>query len=852
MIHRVLASLAGPLFALQAPATPPQQRPSAAPPQRAVPDAAPAFVVNRGQWHGDVLHAARFGALRVFLERSAFTVDVQHVDREEGEPTGVRGAAVRFSFATPADVRPGAALPSRHTFLLGPDRSRWCTAPAHASVRYESIAPGVSLEAYSKERHFEYDVLADAGASLADVTIEVAGADALELRADGTLALALPCGPIVQSAPIAFLADGRRIACRVELRGPRAFGFVAPEWSGREPLRIDPGLTWSSYIGGSAADGIGALVVGNDGLVTIAGGSSSLDFPMTLGAYQTTPVNSDCYVARFDPSQPAASQLVSATWYGGNNTDNFASASVDAAGVVSLFGSTRSNDLPLVNAFQATFGGGTTDALVARIDLQQTGAAQLLFASYLGGAANETVQGPCTALVVANGVMTVTASTLSMNFPTTANAWSQTYAGGSGSDGFLAQIDPSQPPGSQLVYSTYFGGTAGDGGLSLDRDANGRIAVFGTTSSTNFPVTANAFDATLGGPGDAMLMLWDLTLPPAQQIVYATYFGGSLGDTAPTMRLDRTGAFCFGGHTFSSDLPVTANAFDAAFDTQDAYCARLDPSLPAANQLTYCTFVGGGTAESGTALLVDAAGVITFAGGTTSTNFPVTDGTFQTNNAGGVQDIFVVRIDPARPPAQQLLYATYLGGSGLESCFALAADGTGAVWATGFTASTNFPTTANGLDPSANGANDGFLARLDMLPTGVTAFGASTPGCSGRLAASVTSIPKVGNPNFTLTCTNVSAPSLGIAAFSPNPAVLPISVIGIDLWIDPNVLILFAMVATQPGADFVLPIPASAPTPLPVGISFSAQFVWYSDATGPSCPATGWSASNAITFVVQP
>lgn len=852
MIHSVLVPFATTLFALQSPEARPQHASSGESPQQAALNASNAFVANRGQWHPDVLHAARFGEVRVFLERSAFTVDVQHVDIEEGEPIGVRGAAVRFSFATPASICPGRELPIQHTFLLGNDPSRWFAAPAHAAVRYEAIAPGVSLEAYAKDRHFEYDVLAAAGADLAEVTIEVAGADALELRADGTLALALPYGPIVQSVPIAFLADGRRTPCRVELRGPRAFGFVAPEWDGREPLRIDPGLTWSSYIGGSAADGINAIAVGDDGLVTIVGGSSSLDFPMSPGAYQTTPVNSDCYVARFDPSQPAASQLVSATWYGGNGTDNFSAISLGSGGIVSLFGSTRSTDLPVMNAFQSTFGGGTTDALVARLDLQQIGAAQLLWASYLGGSANETVQGPHTSLVVANDVMTVTASTLSTNFPTTANAWSQTYAGGSGSDGFLVQVDPTQPPASQLVYSTYFGGTAGDGGVSVDRDVSGRIAIFGTTSSTNFPVTANAFDTTLGGPGDAMLMLWDLTQPPAQQIVYATYFGGSLGDTAPTMRLDRTGAFCFGGHTFSSDLPVTANAFDTTFNTQDAYFARLDPSLPAANQLTYCTFVGGGTAESGTALLVDAAGVITFAGGTTSGDFPVTDGTFQTTNAGGVQDIFVVRIDPSRAPAQQLLYATYLGGSGLETCFALAADGSGAVWATGFTASTNFPTTANGLDASPNGANDGFLTRLDMLPTGVTAFGASTPGCNGRLAASVTSIPKVGNANFALTCTNVTAPSIGIAAFSPNPAVLPISVIGIDLWIDPNVLILFAMVTTQPGADFVLPIPASAPTSLPAGISFSAQFVWYSDATGPACPATGWSASNAVTFVVQP
>jgi hypothetical protein len=820
-----------------------------------------AFIANGGQWHPEVLHAARFGAMHVFLERAGFTVDLRQVERSEDDPTrdllsaatSVRGAAVRFRIGEPTAVKEGARLPGSQTFLLGSDRSRWCSGvPSHASVRYEAIAPGMSLEAYGKDGHFEYDLLAAAGADLTRVTIEVAGAECLTVREDGSLAIATAIGTIVQSAPVAFLGDGtdRRVACQVELRGPNAFGFTAPGWNGREALRIDPGLTYGSYLGGSAADTIAAVAASADGRLTLAGGSSSMDFPITPGAYQTTNVNSDCILVRLDPSLPPASQIVSSTWYGGNGTDTFAAVHVDAQGIVTAFGTTRSTDLPVTaNALQPVYGGGTQDAVLARFDLSQTGAAQLLYATYLGGSGNEIVQGPCNSLVVQNGVATVTGSTLSLNFPTTANAWSQTYTPGSGTDGFLARIDPSLPPASQLVYSTYFGGSSGDAGVAIDLDPLGRVAICGTTSSTNFPVTANAYHSTLGGPGDVVLMLWDLTLPPAQQIVYATYFGGSMGDNAPGMRSDRTGAFCFGGQTLSPDLPVTANAFGTALHAQDAYCARLDPWLPPAFQLTYCTYLGGTGTESGTAILVDAAGVITMSGGSTSTDFPVTAGAFQTNNAGGFQDTWVARIDPSRPAAQQLIYSTYLGGDGLETLFSLAADGIGGVWAVGFTQSSNFPTTPNGYDGSPNGGNDGFVAHLDLLPTGVLSYGASSPGCSGRLAASVTSMPRVGNASFSLTCTNLSPPAVGFFGISPAPAILPTHVLGIDVWVDTTALVTLFLSTAQRGIDLPAPIPAN---PALGGLSLAAQFAFYESTAGPTCPAQGWSASQALQFIIQP
>jgi hypothetical protein len=795
--------------------------------------------------------------MNVFLERAAFTVDLKHIDRAEGDPVlgvpgealGVRGAAVRFSFAEPESVVEGKLLPGHQNYLIGNDRSRWRGGvPMHESVRYQGIAAGVSLDAYSTDGHFEYDVLAAAGVDLRQLTIVVEGAEGLALQADGSLAIATAVGPIVQSAPIAFVGEGmgRKIDCRCELRGERAFGFVARDWDGREDLRIDPGLTWSSYFGGSDKDATGGLVVGDQGFLTLGGSSTSLDFPVTPGAYRTAPVGEDLFVARLNPQFSAGSQLLVSTFFGGSDKDTCVDVAVDAQGIVTVLGTTRSTDLPLTpDAFQGSHGGNN-DAYLVRFDLWQSGAQQLLYSTYVGGSGNDTPTG----MVVEDGVVTLTGYSLSSNFPTTASAWSQTNLGAL--DVFLTCIDPGQPIASQLLYSTYFGSASGDTGMAITKDRLGRVVLAGSTSSATFPVTANAHDSVLSGPGDIFLAIFDLGQAPAQQLVYGTYLGGSGGDNATSVKVDSHQGINFCGLTNSSDFPVTANAFDTHYDNQEAYCARLDPALPPANQLVYATFVGGADAESATHLLVDAADVITFGGVTLSVDFPVTDGAFSSVYGGGYQDSYLVRIDPARPPAQQLLYSTLLGGDGMEAPFRLAADDLNQIWATGFTNSTDFATTPNGYDGTWNGGNDAFLLHLDMLPMGVTSVGTTSYGCDGGVAAGVSAMPRIGNDEFSFTCVGAPNPAIGVIVATVGAAMAaPGTTVGIDLWIGLQgaVTTFVSTVSGQGGVDVPFPIPAGAGF---VGLPLSVQFVWYSAQTGPTCPMLGFSASNALDVVVQP
>ena len=132
----------------------------------------------------------------------------------------------------------------------------------------------------------------------------------------------------------------------------------------------------------------------------------------------------------------------------------------------------------------------------------------------------------------------------------------------------------------------------------------------------------------------------------------------------------------------------------------------------AGSALDYATFLGGSGSDGGYALALDAAGRATVTGETTSSDFPTTPGAFDTSYNGGYPygDAFVARINAA---GSALDYATFLGGSSSDGGYDLALDAAGRATVTGYTDSSDFPTTPGTFDPSFNGYKDAFVVRLD-------------------------------------------------------------------------------------------------------------------------------------------
>ena len=264
--------------------------------------------------------------------------------------------------------------------------------------------------------------------------------------------------------------------------------------------------------------------------------------------------------------------------------------------------------------------------------------------------------------------------------------------------GYELIIDP------ELVYSSYFGGSNGYGtGQSLVPDGNGGVWVAGHTNTFNFPVTPDAYQSSQGGNHDTFVSRFSST----GALLYSTYLGGSLDEDGKALAPDGNGGIWVAGYTWSSNFPVTVDAYQNSRGggESDGFVSRFSST----GALLYSTYLGASGSETGYALAPDGNGGVWVAGQTNSLNFPVTPDAYQ-SSYGGEHDAFVSRFSSTGA----LLYSTYLGGSGWESyeC-ALAPDGSGGVWVAGSTWSPNFPVTVDAYQSSHSGGyGDAFVSRF--------------------------------------------------------------------------------------------------------------------------------------------
>jgi hypothetical protein len=247
---------------------------------------------------------------------------------------------------------------------------------------------------------------------------------------------------------------------------------------------------------------------------------------------------------------------------------------VDAAGNAYVTGLTGSPDFPdtASSLIQSTFGG-IYDAFVTKIN--PTGTA-LVYSTYLGGTSSDLGLGIA---VDAAGNAYVTGTTDSSGFPGTAGSPIQSTFRGGG-DAFVTKINTT---GTALVYSTYVGGSGGDGGHGIALDTAGNAYVMGFTGSTDFPGTAaSPIQSTHGGGphsgGDAFVTKLNTT---GTSILYSTYLGGSEPDYGYGIAVDAAGSAYVTGFTGSPDFPgIAGNSFQPTLDDGGAFVVKISSTLP--------------------------------------------------------------------------------------------------------------------------------------------------------------------------------------------------------------------------------------------------------------------------------
>ena len=365
-------------------------------------------------------------------------------------------------------------------------------------------------------------------------------------------------------------------------------------------------LVFSTYFGGMGDDTGQGIALDASGDIWITGSTASYDFPATAGAFQPElrgPANA--YVAKF--SNDGA--LLAASYLGGSTQDKGLGIAMGAQGNPWLIGSWTSAD------FVFTAGPVADVAIppggfVAEFD---TSARKLLYSSSVGGMFDANGKGIA---IDASGNVTLSGTTYSSDFPVRGGAFHMSgQANPSSGKAFVLKLAPS----GDVIYSTYFGGTQGpvlppvsggehDYGVAVAADAAGNAYITGSTSATDFPVTAGAYQTSLG-TGCAYPAFTDNTgfigtilrwivddvfvvklSPDGKTVLFSTLLGGACYDRPSSIALDASGQILVAGETDSGDFPQVSAvgatpaapqfaSFVAALDTDGSKTGTVDVSL---------------------------------------------------------------------------------------------------------------------------------------------------------------------------------------------------------------------------------------------------------------------------------
>jgi PKD repeat protein len=483
-------------------------------------------------------------------------------------------------------------------------------------------------------------------------------------------------------------------------------------------LVIDPYLKYSTHLGGGDHDYGYALLPDGAGGVWVAGMTSSANFPVMPGAYQdekrgSTSSQSDTFISRFS----SAGELLSSTYLGGSGDDRGRAIATDDAGGVWVTGGTSSTNFPVTNgSYQGNHGGGTWDCFVSRFSFE----GDLLYSTYLGAGAfgYGTWLGDDYGRALApdgSGGVWVAGDANTYYFPVTHGAYQTNPIFRSA---FVSRFSST----GDLVYSTFLGGNAGwDFGRALAPDGSGGVWITGSTESTDFPVTDDAYQGSHPGGTAAFVS----RVSSVGGLVYSTFLGGTGEDSGYGLAPDDAGGVWVTGSTGSTDFPVAPDAHQESYGggLSDVFVTRFSSG----GTLLHSTYLGGNVShdarEEGHALVPDGSGGVWVTGWTQSTDFPVTDDVQQDSHGGGLSDVFVTRFSSGGT----LLYSTYLGGSGDDRGWALASEGSGGVWVAGETRSGNFPVTDDAYQGVHAGGRDAFVTFFSVRALRPVAGFTATP-----------------------------------------------------------------------------------------------------------------------------
>lgn len=650
------------------------------------------FIPNYGQLDPQVRFYAAARDFNIWLTNRGMVFDSGDISDRDVSRLEFVGASASPSIE--------ALDPTQHrvNFLRGSDKRKWHRGiPTSRAVLYKNIYRGIQLKVYGKARHLEYDWIVEPGADPAAINWQYCETGGTYIDDHGDLNIKTVTGRLVHKRPVSFqLIDGRKVSVTVTFKksGSDIYGFSVGRYDRNHPLIIDPVvLSYSTYLGGSDFASGMDIAVDDNGCAYVTGYTRAVDFPVV------NPVPDangggwlDGFVTKFSAD---GSQLIYSTYLGGSDSEIVRTIAVDSSGCAYVAGNTSSWDFPIKNAFQPAnadqYSGG--DAFVSKLSndgsqlvyssylggedwdeafgiaVDASGSAcvagytyshefplknplkeipndyyysegfitkfspegdQLVFSTYLGGDHSDSI---ADIAMDSSGGIYVTGNTGSFNFPTV-NPLNELRGYG---DSFVSKIAAD---GSELIYSTFLGGSDYEYATGISVDAGGSAYVTGGTSSKDFPVV-NAFQDgdEYGYDQDCYISKF---APDGSHLIYSTYLGGSGWDTPESIAVDTDGSAVLVGHTNSLNFPLAhAIKETPGYYDDDTFVTKFTPE---GNSLVFSTLVGGSSYDKGMAVVLDTFGNVYMTGYTSSDNFPVVNAFMAENPSLHNDSAFVTKI----------------------------------------------------------------------------------------------------------------------------------------------------------------------------------------------------------------
>ena len=277
-------------------------------------------------------------------------------------------------------------------------------------------------------------------------------------------------------------------------------------------------------------------------------------------------------------------------------------------------------------------------------------------------------------------------------------------------------IDPS------FIYGSYIGGSDFDEGKAIAIDSKGLVYICGNTQSFDFPITECGYQPNFAGQLDAFFVKLNPNINGSGALLYSSYIGGASYDVSNALTTSNNRFAYIYGTTYSSDFPVTPNAYQSTFQggQSDSFLVEIDTLACKEASFLYGSFLGGSGDDLGFGISIDNENNIYMCGTTESLNFPTTPSGYSPDKDTTDFDGFILKLNLSLAPTEQLQYGSFLGGNLYDEMISIAANNNQTAYLTGRTNSPlYFPRTLTAYQYYYPGGDYcTFIIVIDTLKSG--------------------------------------------------------------------------------------------------------------------------------------